>query len=43
MKARFDGRCGLCQGSIREGDDIVEVEGEWVHESCADDADDEAA
>jgi hypothetical protein len=33
--ANFDSRCTLCDGRIHEGDDIVNVDGEWVHAACA--------
>lgn len=33
MEARFEG--GACDEPIHEGDEIVEVDGEWVHEECA--------
>lgn len=35
VKASFESRCGLCDGSIAEGDDIVKVDDEWVHADCA--------
>lgn len=41
MIARFPGRCGLCQQPIHEGDEIVELDGEYVHEPCADENDDD--
>lgn len=33
--ADFDSQCGLCDERIREGDEIENVEGEWVHAQCA--------
>jgi hypothetical protein len=41
MIARFPGRCGLCQRPIEEGDEIVQLDDEWVHEACADDEEDD--
>jgi hypothetical protein len=39
--AKFGGRCGLCDGPIREGEDVEYVEDEIVHSDCADDFFDE--
>lgn len=35
--AGFASRCGMCDGDIEEGDEIVrlEDEDEWVHKHCA--------
>jgi hypothetical protein len=38
--ARHKSRCTLCDHLI-EDEEIVEVDGEWVHADCADDLDDE--
>jgi hypothetical protein len=35
ITARFKGRCGLCQKVIWPGEMIVNVEGEWSHDWCA--------
>lgn len=32
--ARFDSKCGICLDTIFEGDPMVKVEEEWVHEDC---------
>lgn len=34
--AAFTTRCGICDQLILEGDPIVEEDGEWCHEDCAD-------
>ena len=32
----YDGRCGLCDGAIlADIDELVLVDGEWVHIECA--------
>lgn len=34
--ARYDGHCEICEGPIREGEDqIVNIDGDWCHETCA--------
>lgn len=34
--AAYDGRCTLCDGRITSDvDEIVNVDGEWVHADCA--------
>jgi hypothetical protein len=33
--AEFDGRCGICDQRIVEGQRLVKVDGEWVHAECA--------
>ena len=33
--ARHASRCGCCDGWVRPGDHIVEVDGEWCHTGCA--------
>lgn len=36
--ANFNGRCGYdCGRMIHEGDDIVRVDDEWCHATCAED------
>jgi hypothetical protein len=35
MEARFDGWCKACASAIDAGDEIVNDDGEWVHEECA--------
>lgn len=37
MKAQHEGRCGLCEQLIHEGDDIESYEGEWCHSQCVED------
>lgn len=37
ITAQHDGRCGICDGGITEGDSIVNVDNEWVHVQCAKD------
>lgn len=34
VAASFTSRCGLCDESIHEGDDITLYEGEWCHADC---------
>lgn len=36
VRAGQDGRCGICDEPIFEGDPIVVVEEEWCHVECAD-------
>jgi hypothetical protein len=38
IRARFENRCA-CGRTIREGDNIGLVDGEWVCEECVDGAD----
>lgn len=38
ITAGYASRCPDCDGPILEGDDIGLVEGEWVCESCVEDA-----
>jgi hypothetical protein len=38
IKAQFQSRCGWCDETIYEGDDIEKVEGEWCHKDCANEA-----
>jgi hypothetical protein len=33
--ASYESRCGVCDGLIIEGDEIQQLEDEWVHEQCA--------
>lgn len=33
--ASYDGECAECDGAIYEGDDIVMLDGEALHEDCA--------
>ncbi len=35
MKAKHDGRCGVCDEPVCEGDEIELVDDEWCHEHCA--------
>ncbi|MCW3018626.1 MAG: hypothetical protein JWN10_934 [Solirubrobacterales bacterium] len=37
IPASYDSTCGLCDGLIGEGDEIVCVDDEWVHALCAED------
>jgi hypothetical protein len=41
MEARYDGRCGYCDGVIRKGDNIEIIAGEWVHAECAEEGEEE--
>lgn len=34
--ARHKSRCGICDSLIWPDEEIVEVDGEWVHADCAD-------
>lgn len=34
--ARYPGRCDECNEPIFVDDSIIEVDGDWVHEECAD-------
>lgn len=36
MEATYRSRCGICDEMIEEGDEIIEVDGEWIHAKCAD-------
>lgn len=36
IKAQFDSICEICSEEISEGDEITQVDGEWVHYQCAD-------
>jgi hypothetical protein len=38
VEAKRAGRCGVCQQPIEEGDRIVCVDDEWVHEECEEEA-----
>lgn len=35
IPAAYESRCGGCDNTIRVDDDIVNVDGEWVHANCA--------
>lgn len=35
IEATRDSRCTVCDELIFVGDSIEEVDGEWVHEKCA--------
>ncbi len=35
MEATYESRCGACDRTIREGDEIEQVDGEWCHAGCA--------
>jgi hypothetical protein len=37
IEATYSSRCGLCDDVIKDGDDIVQLSGEWVHADCAED------
>lgn len=37
VDATHNGRCGLCDLAINEGEAIVKVDDEWVHADCAED------
>lgn len=41
MEAMFPGTCAWCLERIAEGDSIalLEEDGDWVHERCAEEAD----
>lgn len=36
-EAEFESKCAECGDTIKVGSPIVKVEGEWIHEDCADD------
>lgn len=36
MRARFDGECPTCDGSIYEGEEIVKRPRGWSHPDCVD-------
>lgn len=38
IEARYGGKCPGCGERIEEGDSIGVVDGEWVCESCVEDA-----
>lgn len=38
LRAQFDSRCPGCGDQIHEGDLIRLVDGEWLCETCAEDA-----
>ncbi len=40
-EATFESRCPFCDGQIYEGDKIICYEGEWMHEQCGEEAEDE--
>lgn len=40
--ASFDSECDECDGAIFEGDLITKFYGGWVHEGCANEADEPA-
>lgn len=33
--AAHSSRCLICEGTVEEGDKIVQVDGEYVHATCA--------
>lgn len=35
MIAEYESRCGICDETIHEGDEIEQVDGEWCHAECA--------
>jgi hypothetical protein len=35
VEATHNGRCTLCDEAINEGEAIVKVDDEWVHDDCA--------
>jgi hypothetical protein len=37
IAATYVSRCPICDESIDEGDEIVSVDGDWVHAFCAED------
>lgn len=37
-EAEFNSICGHCDEPILQGDLISEVDGEWLHETCAESA-----
>lgn len=41
FEAKYDGPCGLCDGRIKEGEDVVYVDDELVHALCAEENGDE--
>lgn len=38
VEATFRSRCGVCDEPIEEGDAIVCVDDEWIHEHCEEEA-----
>ena len=34
MKATRTSRCGICDATIEEDDEIKLVDGEWCHDDC---------
>lgn len=43
VTASFTSECAVCDGAIFEGDPIVNEDGDWVHEDCGPDDEDELA
>jgi len=39
--ALYDGRCGLCDVKFYEGDKIENFDGEWCHDECVEEVEDE--
>jgi hypothetical protein len=37
IPASYESECPLCMDRIVEGEEIVTVDGEWVHADCAED------
>jgi hypothetical protein len=35
LKARFRTECSVCKDYIQKGEQIVKVEENWIHKSCA--------
>lgn len=35
--ATYESRCGYCDETIYENDEIVNCEGAWIHKNCATD------
>lgn len=38
VRAKFERRCGMCDELIEEDSPIVNVDDEWVHATCAEEA-----
>lgn len=35
IKAEYESKCAACGSEIHVGDEIVTLDGEWVHIDCA--------
>jgi formylmethanofuran dehydrogenase subunit E len=41
VRAIYDGRCPSCDEPIYEGDDIANIDGEWLCADCAEESGEE--